>query len=335
MKPERARELYTDYAEGTLSPALKQALEQHFEADTDAKADFQQFLQVYALLDATEARAEVEVPLGFRAKVLELAAEEQARREAAPGRRAALTMTGWFQSWGHRRQASAGFAVALGVAALAGVVIHGVNTGPTTGEVINPPPVFSSIPTTITGVTTDSQADGSSRNVFHIHLPRSVRQATVSAYVITATDQITDDATRERDATKALSQPMTLANNAEMQIPVSLLQQPPAGHTLNLFVKWMPDDPNQPSGEQVVFTPVGPAGTSDATPDPTGLHFYDALQNIAASYGATVIADATTANLAVNPPSATGDPKQALTDIARQVGYKVAALDNNTFEVYK
>ena len=95
MKTERARELYTEYAEGTLSPALSQALEQHFEADPDARADYEQFQQVFALLDEPLSD-EVEVPLGFRAKVLELAAEEHARREAAPTRRATISLTGWF-----------------------------------------------------------------------------------------------------------------------------------------------------------------------------------------------------------------------------------------------
>ena len=43
MKTERARELYSDYAEGVLSPALAQALEQHFASEPDARADYDQF----------------------------------------------------------------------------------------------------------------------------------------------------------------------------------------------------------------------------------------------------------------------------------------------------
>lgn len=339
MKPERARELYSDYAEGTLSPAFKQALEQHFEADSDARADFDQFLRVYGLLDAPEARVEVDVPLGFRAKVLELAAQEQARREAAPSRRAALTLTGWFHSWGHRRQATGGLVAALAVAGLAGVVIHGVNPGPE-------PPVGPSrggfggynatiLPTTIRGVTSQAQADGSVRHLFQVHLPSRVAQANVEAYVVTATDQITDDAARQRDATPAFSQPILLSNSQTMQIPVTLVQPPTSGHTLNMVVSWTPTNQNQPAGRQVVFAPVGPAGATDATPDPTGPHFYDALQDIAASYGVTVISDALPSNIHVNAPRPTGDALEALKDVARQVeNHAVVSLGNNTYQVY-
>ena len=93
MKPERAQELYSDYAEGTLTPALRQALEQHFEADPAARADYAQFSQVYALLEQPLGE-ELEAPLGFRAKILERAAEQQGRRETSVSRAA-----GWLGWW--------------------------------------------------------------------------------------------------------------------------------------------------------------------------------------------------------------------------------------------
>lgn len=338
MKLERARELYSDYAEGALSPAFTQALEQHFEADPEARADFDQFLQVYSLLDAPEARAEVEVPLGFRAKVLELAAQEQARRESAPARRAALTITGWFSSWGHRRQATGGLLAALVVAALAGVIIHGVNTGSETGTAPGTfgPHLSLLTPTVIQGVISDPQPDGSVRHLFQIHLPANVPEANLTAYVVTATDQITDEATRQRDATPAFSQPIALSNTQTMQIPVTLLQPPTAGHTLNVFVSWTPTDANRPTGRQIVFTPIGSPGPTDATPDPTGLHYYDALQAIAASDGVTVISDASLANVPVTAPAPNEDALTALKDIARQLDgrHAVASLGNNTYQIY-
>ncbi len=342
MKPERARELYSDYAEGTLSPAFKQALEQHFEADPDARADFQQFMRVYELMDGPELREDIDVPLGFRAKVLELAAQEQARREAAPSRRAALTLTGWFSSWGHRRQATGGLVAALAVAALAGVVIHNVNPNPGRGGVTSPggqvgpfPISYPATATTIQGVTSETQADGNVRRLFRIHLPQSVPQARIEAYVVTATDQITDEAARQRDATPAFSQPILLSNSQAMQIPVTLVQQPTPGHTLNMFVAWTPTDSRQPARRQVVFTPAGPAGVTDATPDPTGPHFYDALQDIAASYGVTVISDAGGANVPIVAPKPTGDPLEALKDVARQVeNFSVTPVGDKTYQVY-
>ena len=70
MKLERAQELYSDYAEGVLSPALTQALEQHFDADPAAQDDYARFRRVYVLLEQPFAE-ELEVPAGFRAHILE------------------------------------------------------------------------------------------------------------------------------------------------------------------------------------------------------------------------------------------------------------------------
>ena len=121
MKPERARELFSDYAEDALTPALRLAMDQHFEADADARAEYEQFARVYALLEADTPEM-VDVPLGFRARVLEKVAAEQARREAAPAHRAALSLTGWWRCLGTRR-AGAGVFAALAACAVVGVFV--------------------------------------------------------------------------------------------------------------------------------------------------------------------------------------------------------------------
>ena len=91
MKPERAEELYSDYAEGTLTPALRQALEQHFEADPSARADYARFAQIYTFLEQP-LEDEAEVPLGFRAKILERVAAQQTQRETTWNQRLADTV---------------------------------------------------------------------------------------------------------------------------------------------------------------------------------------------------------------------------------------------------
>ncbi len=334
MKTERARELYTDYEEGTLSPALKQALEQHLEADPEAAADFAQFQQVYALLDEPLTQ-EVEVPLGFRAKVLELAAEEHARREAVPTRRAAISLTGWFASLGgRRRQVTGGFAAAFTVVALAGVFFYTVHGNTSNGNMI---PIPSLAPTTISAVTVQPAGANSTMHSFHIHLPTNVKEASVMAYVVTATDQITDPSLRQQQALPALKQPQDLTNDEEMQIPVTLLRQAPSGTTLNLFVQWTPTDTAQTPGAQVVFTPMQPGVVTppDPSDSPTG-SFFDSLQDVAAHYGVTVIADASALpSAAVTVPAADNTAQSALQDIAQQVGDKVQTLPNGTYQVYQ
>jgi hypothetical protein len=334
MKTERARELYTDYAEGTLSPALSQALEQHFEAEPEARADYQQFEQVFVLLGEPLSE-EVEVPLGFRAKVMELAAEEHARREALPSRRATLSLGAWIQSLrvGSPRRASVGMLASFAVMALAGVFIYSISSKNSTGN--NGPILPLLAPTTINAVTVLPAGGTGMTHLFHIHLPENVNQASVMAYVVTSTDQITDPNTRKQ-ALPALKQPQELTNNEEMQIPVTLLHQAPAGTTLNLFVQWTPNNTNQTPGAQVVFTPMQPGVVAppDATDSPTGA-FFDELQDVAAHYGVTVVADATVLpSNAVTISAADNTPLKALQDIAQQVHDKVQMLPNGAYQVY-
>lgn len=332
MKTERARELYSDYAEGLLSPALAQALEQHFETVPDARVDYEQFKQMVALLDTPQA-ADVEVPLGFRAKVLELAAEEHARREAAPSRRAALSATGWFNSFGsfRQRRATGGILAAFAVIALAAVLVHQVSPGSINANLV---PGFNpnAFPTTIKSVTSEAAAGGGSTHLFRIHLPAGVPQATVMAYVIKGVDQIADPTT----AMPALTRPENLTNNEELQIPVTLLRQAPPGTTLDMLVQWTPTNSGQAPSAQVVFAPLqqGIAPTENGEAPISG-NFFNALEALAAEYNVTVIANAaTTPNAVIKPPAEGDSALKALQDVAQQGSCKVQQLDGATYQVY-
>jgi hypothetical protein len=330
MKTERARELYSDYAEGVLSPALAQALEQHFESEPDARADYEQFQQVYSLLDTMQGD-EVAVPLGFRATVLDLAAEEHARREATP------SVAGWFSGLNpfRRRQATGGLIAAFAVLALAAVVVN-VNKpprppGPGVGCFIGP--CSSDLPeTTIKSVESTPLMDGGTTQRFHIHLPASIPQASVMAYVIQDVDQIANP----QSAVPALAQPQELTNNEELQIPVTLQHASLPGSTLDLLVQWTPDGGTQPSGSQVVFAPLqqGVAQTEDGSAPVSG-NYFKALQDLAAQYNVTIIADAgSTPNTTIAPPPTSDDALKAIQDVAGQVKYSVQKLDNTTYQIY-
>ena len=326
MKPERAQELYSDYAEGTLTPALRQALEQHFTADPSARAEYAQFKRVYSLLDAPEE--EQQVPLGFRAKILERVAAQQAPRETTWSQR---VFAGWFSTVPHRRAAGgalAGLAVALGVGV---IFIHpGSQTATSSiGPTITLPAATD--PAVIQRVDLQAGPNGNAYHLFHLHLPPAVPAATVSAYVVTATEQITDPA-HLGEATPALAA-QRLTNRQGVQIPIAPLQAAPAGATLNLLVQWTPDDARQPAGSEVVFTPFGAA--SSATAAPAGASFLDAMEAVASRYGATVVVDADsvptqTVSADFSAPAA----EKPLKDLAAAAGYAVQVLPNNTFYVY-
>jgi hypothetical protein len=325
MKPERAQELYSEYAEETLTPALHQALEQHFEADPAARADYDQFSQVYALLEQPLG-AELEAPLGFRAKILERAAEQQGRRETSSSR--AAGWLGWFTPPAHRR-ATGGALAALAAVIIGGVIVTHPGTVGLEGGGIAPTLSASSA---VTGLvqSVDMQA-GSNYHLFHLHLPTNVQSATVSAYVITATEQITDPS-HLSEATPAVAG-QHLTNQQGLQIPIAPVDTPPAGSTLNLLAEYKPDAPSEAPGSEAVFTPFGAA--DPATPAPVNTDFLDGMQAVAAHYGATVIVDASSLpTLPVTADFSGTDPAVPLKAMADAAGYTVRTTeDNNTYYV--
>jgi len=335
MKPERAQELYSDYAEDTLTPALRQALEQHFEAEPTARADFDDFARIYARLEMPLGE-EVEAPLGFRARILERVAAEQARREATFSQRAATTVTGWF-SLAPRRRATVGALAALAAVSVLGVVfVHPAAPTSRLTTSNSSMGVGFSLPVGVDPPTiqrVDTQADGGKDyHLFHLHLPPAVPAATVSAYVVTGIEQVTDPS-QLAEATLAL-QSRHLTNHQGVQIPIAALQAPPAGSTLNLLVQWTPDDGSSP-GAEVVFTPYGAANPS--VPVPASAGFLDTAQAIAAHYGATVIVDAaSTPNAPVRADFSAPDAATPLKALAAgAAGYSVQTLPSNTFYVYQ
>ena len=330
MKPERAQELYSDYAEGTLVPALRQALEQHFEADPPARAEYARFKQVYALLEQP-LESDVDVPLGFRANILERVAAEQNRRETTFKTRAAGTITGWFSTVPHRR-ATGGALAGLAAAALVGVLFFHPGGGGIRGNILpTPTPVILSDPAIIQKVDTMVGQDNNTYHQFHLHLPPNIANAMVKAYVVTATEQITDPA-HLSEATPALTE-QHLSNHLGISIPIAATEMPPAGATLNLLVQWTPDDLSQPAGSEVVFTPFGTA--NPATAAPVRANFLDAMQAVAAHYGATVVVDADSVpTQTISGDFSASNAASPLQAMAAAEGYSVQTLPDNTFYVY-
>lgn len=330
MKPERAQELYSEYAEGTLTPALTLALEQHFDADPSAQADYAQFSSLYALL-AQPPGEEIEVPLGFRAKILERVTEQSERRETAKASRAA-GLFGWLVPAAHRR-AAGGALAALAAVVIGGIlVMHPGTGGKANVSDLNPLPNIA-IPSAPSGIVqgVEMQA-GTSYHLFHLHLPSDVPAATVSAYVVSATEQITDPA-HLADATPAIAG-QHLTNHQGLQIPVAPVNAPPAGSTLNLLVQYKPDAAGQAERAEAVFTPFGTPSAD--TPAPVNTSFLDGMQAVAAHYGATVVVDVSAAPTQPVTASFAGtDPASPLADMANTAGYTVRKTADNTYYVYK
>lgn len=324
MKLERAQELYSDYAEGALTPALRQALEQHFEADPAAQADYARFSSVYSALERPVGE-EAEVPLGFRAKILERVAAQQGQQEEASSRHAGWL--GWFTPPAHRR-ATGGALAALAVVVIGGVLLTRPGTvGLGTSNVF---PTLPTVPAVTGLVQSVDMQSGTNFHQFHLHLPSNVASATVNAYVITATEQITDPS-HLSEATPAVSG-QHLTNHQGLQIPVAPVDTPPAGSTLNLLAEYKPDATSQPAGAEAVFTPFGAA--NPATPAPVNTNFLDGMQAVAARYGATVIVDVSaTPTQPVTADFSGTDPAAPLADMANAAKYVVRKTGDNTYYV--
>jgi len=235
MKLERAQELYTEYKEGTLSPAMKLALEQHFEADLDAKQDYDDFACVFDLLAMAEV-AEVEVPHGFRAKVLERAALESAKRTPSTGVLGALR-----DIFRQPRQLQTAFVLTslAGVAVVSAVVVNnhprtqvvqsgmgGVPTAPSQ-TIIDP---SQSI---VDSVNARTDSTGAIYHDFVLHLPKGMKTGTVDAYAVSSTREIQNSDIRERQANQIVKGE-AIAKDEDLTVPVTSVRNAPEGSTLNV-----------------------------------------------------------------------------------------------------
>lgn len=311
---------------------MKLALDQHFDADPAGKQDFDDFSRIFGLLSEATAD-EVEVPHGFRAKVMERVSVEATKRPAQRGGFAATLHNLFAQP--KQREAAGVMAAVLAVAVIGVVFLKPAPKGPMSGDMPSITVPTENVATVIQGVDTQMGANNTPYHYFKVHLPMSIPSATVNAYVISSTDQILDPAVRERDATPVLKA-QELTNDEGMTIPVALVRPAPAGSTLNILVEWSTPGSSTP-GAQVVFTPLNPNdGITPSTAPPSNGNFFDSLQTIASAYHATVIADATAApTTTVEAWSPGDDVNVALTTVADSAGYTVKSLDNGAYLVYR
>jgi hypothetical protein len=331
MKLERAQELYTDYLDGTLSPAMKLALEQHFESDTAARADYDDFVKVAGLL--ARPVAEVDPPLAFRARVMERVAIEYGRRQQPPTFWHTLTQF-WLPQ--QRRPLAGALAGVLALAAIVSAVLLRPQGGGTGVAGIGPsfitPAAYES---TVRGVELQP-GDGYVYHLIDVHLPASVARASVEGWVLTSDEQITDPNARAQD-TAVLPPDQTLTNDEEAKIPIAYTRAVAAGSTLDVMLQWRPTastDPTQHAGAEVVFTPVD--ANDGMTPDQASTvvqsdaSFYGQLRSIASGYHVTVIVDVSTAP---TQPATAWTPdetaEQALDTVAGSEGYTVAPASSD------
>ena len=338
MKLERAQELYSDYKEGTLSPAMKLALEQHFEADQEAKQDYDDFARVFDLLAMAEVE-EVEVPLGFRAKIMERAALDSAKRTPSTGVLGALR-----DLFRQPRQLQTAFVLTAlaGVAVVSAVVVNnhprttaiqsgmgGVPTGQASQVVIDP---STSI---VDSVSARTDSTGAIYHDFVLHLPKGLKNGTVDAYAVSSTREIRDADIRERQANQIVKGE-AIGRDEDVTVPVTSVRNAPPGSTLNVVFDFhaTTTDGREYTDELVVFTPMNPGDSVAMTNEPpSNGKYYDALQMLSSEYHVTIIADSAAAGDSVATWGANDGVEAALSHVAG--GGVVKTMNNGTYFIYR
>ena len=132
-------------------------------------------------------------------------------------------------------------------------------------------------------------SDGLTYKVFSLHLPpRMNTKADVDADVIQDESALTIASGKDGPGQTA-AWDGSLEPNTTLQIPVAVTSNMPSGATLNLMLRWYPEDGSRPQQRELTFVPIVP-GSAPAQ-IPADASFYDAVQAIAAAYQVTIFAD--------------------------------------------
>jgi len=329
MKLERARELYSDYAEGALSPDFKLALDQHFQSDPSAKEDFFLFSEVLNTLNVPVEDL-LDVPHGFRAQIM---AQVTAQAQQPTSKKTLRQMVAaLFPS--RDRTVTGGLLVGCAALAVAGIFIFAnpisgpkpACVGPCIGTTNDSPAI-----TVRTSTTT--QDDGTLQHIVKVQLSADIPNATVTADLLPHVADLMDTDLRGKEAVTALNQPVQLTGGKELDIPVTVASDLPADSALTVYVD-VKDATGKDLGSQVVFEPVDPnAAIQPITTSPSG--YFDALQQIAGHDKVTIIADAGSepkADVSTWIPRLPAEDaiRALLAGVAKRTLHKI---DNTTFEI--
>jgi hypothetical protein len=328
MNCENAQALFSEYSEGTLSPAMKLALEQHFESCPECQADYAAFLQVNEILK--EGLPEVDVPTGFRQSVMaKIAAQPAPTIPQRQARSAQGPLESLAQAWrtftrGLTSSPQRAFVTGVACTLLAVGIFTVLNRGhqPTTLPGGKPviegglSPIQQQVPVQHTsGILQNAlmQTDnGQTYHVFGIHLPLNAPPAQIKAYVLQNESGLTDDAALNNADNATVAWTGTGEQGVSIHVPVAVVSNVQPGSTLNFLVEWAPVGNDQAEQKEVAFVPIADEAAAP-TPVNAGDSLYDVLQNISSSYKAKIFVDPSAVNEATADASTGASGLAALT----------------------
>ena len=293
MQCERVHELFSDYIEGALDPAMQQVMSQHVRTCQSCGAEIEQLRGIYALL--SDGLPEVDVPSGFRASILNTIREQKAPDTLMSRVRSWFTPTS--APTAGRAPAAvavAAVAIAIGVGTWMNVKApHSAGTGTDTAKLAP----WGAIPVSVqdeSGILQGvrsyvSEADGKTYHVFGLHLPDGRSAVDATAYVIQSPDALTNDAALAdtNNATAAFTG--RVEPGVSVQVPVAVVSDVPEGTSMTLLVEW---SDRIGKHKEVCILPISKPSSAPMVVK-SGEPLYQALQTVAVAYNKPVILDET------------------------------------------
>jgi hypothetical protein len=290
MQCERAEELFSDYIEGALDPAMRQVFEQHLSVCASCNIDVEQLRAVFGLLD--EGLPEVATPPGFRAAVLNKIRQQPHRQTLLERMRAWITPNAAGRITG---------APAIGVTAAALLVAIASGTFLSHHNVVHPPtPTGVSMGSftpwaktvvpvrdtdgIVQGVQSYNSADGKTYHVFGLHLPAGEPSVNATAYIVQSQDAFNSDAALQNDANATKVWSGAVDPGEGVQVPVAVVSNVPAGTSMTFLAEW-----TDQTGEhrEACILPISPA--ADAMVVNAGEPLYQALETVAVAFNTPIL----------------------------------------------
>ncbi len=294
MQCERAEELYSDYIEETLSPAMRQVFEQHLSSCSSCAKDVEELRGVFAML--SEDLPMVEVPPGFRANILNAIREQPVHASMLDRLRSWVFDTG---GGTNRAPAMVSAAAAVILAVGVGSFMH---SHPTTTAA--PPPSVNQAglsPWEADGVSvqdqngilqkikTYSSTDGNTYHVFGLHLAGGGQPVNADVYVLQSIAALSGGAALNDSQNATSIWSGSVEPGTTVQVPVAVSSSVPAGSSMSVLVNWT--DAAGAHSEVGIVPLSAPAAGQRLVVD-AGEPMYQALQAVSVGYNTPLIVDA-------------------------------------------
>ena len=327
MKCEKAKEVFSEYLEGTIEPPLAVALRNHLSECSECRFAYAQFEAAWQVLNSMPA---VEVPTDFHNKLME-------RVEASRAVRLMLFGVDWRAVLTTRIPVRT-FAAVVALTVFAAMTIFIAPQGGKVGPVLSPGPIMEtpSAKRVFTNmqpglqIAVERQSANNDLNVYDIvlRLAPGVKIVWPAVYVVPEWNGSIDDL-RKKAHSPVFQR--TIRSDEEFAVPVVVEHSDASRQPITVYVAWTHE---REQFDALIFLPR--QRTSSPLVESSsrgGTDIFEALRTISAHYAAVIVADG---NLNAEAPAfqMSGTAEKALGAISGalpvkwiKVGHKIYVVE--------